>query len=198
MLRDAALQASGLLNPALGGPPTFPYQPEGVWAENTMGRFGYEPSQGAAQFRRTVYAFWRRSSAPTFLFDNAQRRVCEVRPRQTNTPLQALTLLNDPTQLEAARELARRALAQHSETRSRLEFLVESVLSRPSSPAELDLLERQFLTALDAYRQFPDQAAALLDFGQPERRPEEASPELAAAMVVASLVLNLDEAITHE
>ena len=74
MLRDAALRSSGLLNPAVGGPPVRPYQPDGVWEENFMGRFHYSPSEGAAQYRRTLYAFWRRSIAPTFLFDSAQRR----------------------------------------------------------------------------------------------------------------------------
>ncbi len=110
MLRDAALHASGLLEPALGGPPVRPYQPAGVWEENFMGRFTYEPSEGPAQYRRTLYAFWRRSIAPTFLFDSAQRRSCEVRTPRTNTPLQALTLLNDENYLEASRALATRAL----------------------------------------------------------------------------------------
>jgi len=85
MIRDSALQASGLLNPTLGGPPVRPYQPAGVWEENFMGRFKYEPSDGKEQYRRTVYAFWRRSVAPTLLFDSAQRRVCEVRSPRTNT-----------------------------------------------------------------------------------------------------------------
>ncbi|MEQ2009714.1 MAG: PSD1 and planctomycete cytochrome C domain-containing protein, partial [Limisphaerales bacterium] len=75
MLRDGALRSSGLMNAALGGPPVRPHQPEGVWEEIFMGRFKYEPSEGAAQHRRTLYAFWRRSIAPTFLFDSAQRRV---------------------------------------------------------------------------------------------------------------------------
>jgi len=198
MIRDAALASSGLLNPALGGPPVFPYQPEGVWAENTMGRFGYEPSQGPAQFRRTVYAFWRRSSAPTFLFDNAQRRVCEVRARQTNTPLQALTLLNDVTQLEASREVARRAIEKAPEAGERLRFLFESIVSRDPSAAEAALLTGQLRTAEAAYRDQPGEAAKLLDFGQPERRPSGNEAELAAYMVVASLIFNLDEAITHE
>ena len=106
MIRDAALQVSGLLHPMLGGPPVKPYQPEGVWAEMFMGRFSYEPSIGSAQYRRTLYAYWRRTAAPTFLFDSAQRRVCEVGMRRTNTPLHALTLLNDVTMLESSRALA--------------------------------------------------------------------------------------------
>jgi len=198
MIRDAALVSSGLLNPAVGGPPVFPYQPDGVWAENTMGRFGYESSQGATQFRRTVYAFWRRSSAPTFLFDTAQRRVCEVRPRQTNTPLQALTLLNDATQLEASREIAGRAIQECHDVDSRVKFLFESIVSRGPSAAETALLTRQLRSAHAAYSDAPMEAEKLLDFGQPERRPTGNAVELASYMVVASLTFNLDEAITHE
>ncbi|MGB0580792.1 MAG: PSD1 and planctomycete cytochrome C domain-containing protein, partial [Limisphaerales bacterium] len=108
MIRDGALKAAGLLNSAIGGPPVRPYQPVGVWREMFMGRFTYQPSVGPAQFRRTLYAFWRRSSAPTFLFDSSQRRMCEVRPRRTNTPLHALTLLNDTSMLESARHIARK------------------------------------------------------------------------------------------
>src|SRR4029453_1267319 len=100
---------------AIGGPPVRPYQPDGVWEEMFMGRFHYDPSEGAAQYRRTLYAFWRRAIAPTFLFDSAQRRVCEVTAGRTNTPLQALTLLNDATQREAAQILAAEALGGASE-----------------------------------------------------------------------------------
>ena len=95
--------AKGLLEPALGGPPVFPYQPENVWEEMTMGKLHYEPTEGPEQYRRTIYAFWRRSRPPAFLFDVAQRRVCEVGTLSTNTPLQVLTLMNDLSYLESAR-----------------------------------------------------------------------------------------------
>ena len=128
MLRDAALHHAGLLNPALGGPPVRPYQPEGVWEELFMGRFKYEPSEGPAQYRRTLYAFWRRTIAPTFLFDSAQRRSCEIRTARTNTPLQALTLLNDQTFLEAAKVLAAKPV----------EAIFNQVLSRQPDEQERD------------------------------------------------------------
>ena len=185
MIRDAALASSGLLNPALGGPPVRPYQPDGVWEEIFMGRFTYEPSQGAAQHRRTLYAFWRRSIAPTFLFDSAQRRVCEVAMTRTNTPLQALTLLNDETMMEASRALASRMLA--AKTEDRLPLLYQSVLTRPATPKELSILQRELDRALAHYRAHPEDARKL-----------QTIPELAAHTLVASLVLNLDEAITHE
>lgn len=185
MIRDAALTSAGLLNPALGGPPVRPHQPDGVWEEIFMGRFTYEPSQGAAQHRRTLYAFWRRSIAPTFLFDSAQRRVCEVAMTRTNTPLQALTLLNDETMMEASRALAKRMLA--AKTEDRLPLLYRSVLTRLPTAKELAVLQRELDSALAHYRVHPEDARKL-----------QTTPELAAHTLVASLVLNLDEAITHE
>ena len=185
MIRDAALASSGLLNPALGGPPVRPYQPDGVWEEIFMGRFTYEPSQGAAQHRRTLYAFWRRSIAPTFLFDSAQRRSCEVAISRTNTPLQALTLLNDETMMEASRALAKRMLA--AQVNDRLPLLYQAVLTRPATAKELSVLQRELDRALAHYRAHPEDARKL-----------QTTPELAAHTLVASMVLNLDEAITHE
>jgi hypothetical protein len=198
MLRDAALQASGLLNPALGGPPVKPYQPEGVWEEMFMGRFTYEPSEGPAQYRRTLYAFWRRAIAPTFLFDNAQRRVCEVRTPRTNTPLQALTLLNDETYLESARELAAQALRGSGDGPARLQRMSRSVRSRPLATEELAVLERELDRALTHYRAEPAEAERFLRFGQAPPDPKIDLASLAAHTVVASMLLNLDEAITHE
>jgi len=184
MLRDAALKSAGLLNPALGGPPVRPHQPEGVWEEIFMGRFTYEPSQGAAQHRRTLYAFWRRSIAPTFLFDSAQRRVCEVSMTRTNTPLQALTLLNDQTMMEATQAFAKQMLAA---PKDRLQILCQAVLSRKATSKELSVLQRELDRALNHYLQHPEDARKL-----------RTTPELAAHTILASLVLNLDEAITHE
>lgn len=198
MIHDAALQASGLLNPALGGPPVMPYQPAGVWAEIFMGRFRYEPSQGAAQYRRSLYAFWRRSSAPTFLFDSAQRRVCEVKQRRTNTPLQALTLLNDLSILEASRELARTAIQQETTVPERLNLIARRILSRTLDERERTVLEREFQKSLAHYRKQPEDALSLLDVGQPPNKSQVAADELAAYMIIASMVFNLDEAITHE
>jgi hypothetical protein len=125
-----------------------------------------------------LYAFWRRTIAPTFLFDSAQRRSCEVRNSRTNTPLQALTLLNDQTYLEASRTLAALGTAE----------IFERVLSRRPDASEAAVLEREYKKALAFYSAKPSESAKLAGGG----------PELAARMVVASLILNLDEAITHE
>ncbi len=198
MLRDAALTAAGLLNPALGGPPVRPYQPEGVWEENFMGRFTYEPSEGAAQYRRTLYAFWRRSIAPTFLFDSAQRRVCEVGVSRTNTPLQALTLLNDASMMEAAAALAQQMIRQNQPVESRLHLLCQHTLSRKATPQELTVLTRELDRALTHYRAHPQDAAQYLAALPVPPAKTAPLPDLAAHTLIASLVLNLDEAITHE
>ncbi len=198
MLRDGALRSSGLLNPAVGGPPVKPYQPEGVWEEIFMGRFRYEPSEGAAQYRRSLYAFWRRSIAPTFLFDSAQRRVCEVRTPRTNTPLQALTLLNDETFLEASRALASEALRSPARPDERLALISRRILSRPPSSRENTVLRRELDRALAHYRAHPDAAAKLLAGAQCKPDPKANPAEAAAYVVVTSLIFNLDEALTHE
>ena len=197
MIRDSALRAAGLFNPALGGPPVRPYQPDGVWEELFMGRFKYEPSEGAAQYRRTLYAFWRRSIAPTFLFDSAQRRSCEVRTGRTNTPLQALTLQNDLTYLEASQAIADEVLSEKGDA-GRLQKLLRKVLSREGDDREAAALGKTLAEARAHYRKHPADAEKFLRIGQ--RKPAAGTdlPELAAWTVVASLALNLDEAITHE
>ena len=179
MLRDSLLATSGLLNRAKGGPPVFPYQPPGIWSDQFMGRFTYRPSLGPAAYRRTLYAFWRRSSAPTFLFDNAMRRTCEVTPRRTNTPLHALTLLNDKTSLEAARRLAAFDVRE----------IYRRVLSREPSERELRVCELQRQKALSFYQ---TDAQATEDFSA------GGNAEKAAMTLVANLILNLDETLTHE
>ena len=198
MLRDGALRSSGLLNVSLGGPPVKPYQPEGVWEEIFMGRFKYEPSEGAAQYRRSLYAFWRRSIAPTFLFDSAQRRVCEVRMPRTNTPLQALTLLNDETFLQASRALAADVLRIAAKPEDRLAEIYRRVLSRPPAPREAAVLQRELDRAVVLYRAKPEDAVKLLAGAQFKSGAKLDAAEAAAYTVVASLVFNLDEAITHE
>ena len=194
MIRDNALAASGLLNPAVGGPPVKPWQPEGVWKEIFMGGKTYVPSVGPAQYRRTVYAYWRRSSAPTFLFDSAQRRVCEVRTRRTNTPLHALTLMNDTTMLEASRVLAENASRSDAPSKQ----LARKILSRHLEDREITVVLREQQKALDYYRSHPEEAVSFATIGQQTAPTVESAPAIAAWMTTASLLLNLDEAMTHE
>lgn len=161
-----------------------------------MGRFKYRPSEGSEQYRRTVYAFWRRSASPAFLFDSAQRRVCEVRLPRTNTPLQALTLMNDLTYLESARVLAERAL--ETSKGSPVEAIFERVLSRKPRPEERDVLEARYTKAWEWYREHPDEAQKAVSHGQSSPNPALSKARLAAATLISSLTLNLDEAITRE
>lgn len=197
MLRDAALRYAGNLNPALGGPPVRPHQPEGLWEENFMGRFTYAASEGAAQHRRSLYAFWRRTIAPVFLFDSAQRRVCEVRTPRTNTPLQALALLNDENYLEASRAMADVAEQRATQPESQIEWLHQRVLGRVPAARELNVLLREYHRALGQFE--ADVSMALRFLKIAPHSPAPASPKHRAALtVVASLILNLDETLTHE
>jgi len=201
MLRDAALARAGLLNRELGGPPVRPHQPEGLWEENFMGRFHYEPSEGPAQYRRTMYAFWRRSIAPAFLFDTAQRRVCEVRVPRTNTPLQALTLLNDKTMLECAQALAIRTVRTGMDDRATVDELGTLVPGRAWTADERKLLDGELARVMAYYSTHGAEAAKLLA-GRLEKETaavaQDKIPVVAARLVVASLLLNLDEAISRE
>lgn len=162
-----------------------------------MGRYRYEPSEGAAQHRRTVYAFWRRSSAPTFLFDSAQRRVCETRMTRTNTPLHALTMLNDGTVLEASRKLAEDTVTTERDVAAQLRWLVQRVLSREATDRELVVLRREWDRAAAHFRDSQHDVAKLNAIGQRSAKKLEQA-EVAAHFVVANLLLNLDEALTRE
>ena len=200
MIRDASLASSGLLNRTVGGPPIFAYQPVGVWRDQFMGRFTYEPTLGPGQYRRTLYTFWRRSSAPTFLFDSAMRRTCEVVPRRTNTPLHALTLLNDVTALEAARTLAEQTWGEtrDASVERRLKTMFMSVLSRLPKEKELAILQREHRMARSYYSGDPRAAKTFVSVGQLSDVEGVSEIDLAADMLIASLIMNLDESITHE
>ena len=197
MIRDSALAFSGLLSNHIGGPPVFAFQPEGAWLDATMGRFRYEPSVGTDRYRRSIYTFWRRSVGPTGMFDASKRRVCEVRSVRTNTPLQALNLLNDETFVEAAKALANATLQLKTSPAERIENLFESVLHRKPQPQEAAILGNQFQMHLAEYRSNPEMCNELMNVGQMPFE-SEVSPEAAAFVMLATTILNLDEAITHE
>lgn len=197
VIRDQALAAAGILNGQVGGPPFRPYQPQGVWADITMGRFRYVPSVGASRYRRTLYAFWRRSASPPFLFDSAQRRVCEVATATTNTPLQALTLLNDLTMLEAARALAVQASQDHTTPDAQMTSMWRHVLSRAPSKQELETIRNTYRTAKQRYTTHPRDRQLVLSQGQVLPATAQTA-ELAALTVAGSLILNLDETITRQ
>jgi hypothetical protein len=198
MLRDVALAASGLLVDQRGGPSVKPYQPEGIWEEATFGKKTYKQDHGDALYRRSLYVFWRRIVGPTMFFDSAARQVCEVKQKRTNTPLHALSTLNDITYVEAARALAERVMLATPSADARLEQTFRLVLARKPSFAEKKIL----LARLDALQQqFTADAAAaqkLLTVGESKRNDKLAPAEHAAWTGLCSLVLNLDEAISKE
>jgi hypothetical protein len=200
MIRDQALAASGLLVEKLGGPPVKPYQPPGIWEEATFGSIKYEQDKGDALYRRGLYVFWRRIVGPTEFFDTSARNVCTVKPNRTNTPLHALTTMNDTTFVEAARKLAERVMTtadSHSPDK-RIELAYRLVMSRVPQEKERAVL----LAGLERLKKqyAGDNAAALklLSVGE-SKRDEKLDPvEHAAYTGVCLTILNLDEALTKE
>jgi hypothetical protein len=204
MVRDNALAASGLLTRHIGGPSVFPYQPPGLWEELSRGETftaqEYHESEGADLYRRSMYTFWKRSVPPAALttFDAPDREKCTARRLITNTPLQALVLLNDPTYVEASRVLAQSAIIEAgADPQERVRFLFRAMTAHRPSADEIRILLDLAQRRLDYYKKQPAQAAALIATGASKRANLEAT-ELAAWTVVASTILNLDQTITKE
>jgi hypothetical protein len=197
MLRDHALAASGLLVDRIGGMPVYPYQPDGVWAEATFGGKSYPQSHGEDLYRRGLYTFWRRIVGPTMFFDESKRQTCSVRTTLTNTPLHALTTLNDITYVEAARALAQRVMLAAPDDAGRIEMAFRLATSRRPTERESEILLGRLAELRSQYAADPDQAAQLLTVGE-SKRDESLDPmEHAAFTGVCSLILNLDEALSH-
>jgi hypothetical protein len=203
MVRDNALAVSRLLNRDIGGPSVYPYQPPGLWEELSRGETftaqEYHESQGADLYRRSMYTFWKRTVPPAALttFDAPDREKCTSRRLITNTPLQALVLLNDPTYVEAARVLAGRAIARGADPQSRVRYLFREATLRSPTAVELQLLLDLAQRRLAHYRQKPSEAAKLVAVGT-SRPPNVEATDLAAWTIVASTILNLDETVTKE
>lgn len=204
-VRDNALAMSGLLNTRIGGPSVFPYQPAGLWEQVSYGdRYSaqsYRQDQGKDLYRRSMYTFWKRTVPPPALatFDAPDRETCTVKRARTNTPLQALVLMNDPTYVEAARALAERMIRQGgSKPERRITYGFRLATARKPAPAELQVLLETLQAQLPGYRHDPGGAKKLLSVG--ESKPDESVDvvELAAWTTIASMLLNLDETITRE
>jgi mono/diheme cytochrome c family protein len=199
MVRDQALAASGLLVEQIGGPSVRPYQPPGLWKELTGGD-DYEPGRGADLYRRSLYTFWKRTIPPPSMatFDAATRESCTVRVAPTNTPLQALALLNEETYVEAARVLAERVLREAARPDERLALAFMLLLSREPAAEELAILRTALDRQLTGYTAEPADAEKLLAVGQFPRSTDVPAGELAAYAAVCSTILNLDEVVTKE
>lgn len=205
LIRDNALAISGLLDARVGGPSVKPYQPSGLWEEMAFGdgfsEQSYVQSKGADLYRRSMYTFWKRTVPPATLatFDAPDREKCVARRAVTNTPLQALILLNDPTYVEAARVLAQRALREGGrDVNARLGWIINRAVGRRASSGEIRVLRDLLVRQQARYRRDRPAAIALLSVG--EARPDSTidPSELAAWTIVSSTVLNLDETITKE
>ena len=198
VIRDQALAVSGLMVETIGGVSVKPYQPPGLWADFSFGKIKYSADSGAKLYRRSLYTFWRRSLGPPNMFDEGTRDVCHVNPQRTNTPLHALTLLNDETFAEAARVFGERLLGTPGNDASRMRRAFTLVLSRPPTDPERTLLHSSLDRARRHYRAHPDQVKAYTTVGRHAPAIGLDPVEVAAWGAVASLLLNSDEAVTRE
>jgi hypothetical protein len=205
LIRDTALAASGLLNDTIGGPSVLPYQPKGIWEELAFGDGfsgqAYEQSHGPDLYRRGMYTLWKRTAPPASLatFDAPDREKCTARRAQTNTPLQALVLLNDPTYVEASRVLAQRAMLEGGkDPASRIAFAFRLATSRKPSKDEVQVLRALLDGRLKDYRRDRRGALKLLAVGESPRNPQLDVAELAAYTTVTSVIFNLDETVTKQ
>jgi hypothetical protein len=199
MIRDQALAASGLLVPIIGGAPVKSYQPENLWPDATFGKVQYVRDKGEALYRRSIYTFWRRISMPPMFFDNAKREVCTVSATRTNTPLHALSTLNDTTVVEAARVLASRAVKDAGkDSAAALARAFAIVLSRPPSADEQGILLDSLRQSHGAFAADPESAKAFLSNGDMPPDPSLDPIDHAALSSVCLSILNTDEALTKE
>jgi len=200
-IRDQALAASGLLVQKIGGPPVNPYQPEGVWEAVAMKDSNtrvYVQDKGEALYRRSLYTFWKRAAPPPALeiLNAPSREVSCTRRDRTDTPLQAFVTMNDPQYVEAARQLAARAISQGENFDARLDAVTEPLLARRLGGPERAVVRKLEERALKTYRHDTAAAEALIAVG--ESKPDEKLPpaDLAAWTLVASQIMNLDECLT--
>ena len=201
ILRDWALTSSNLLEPRVGGAPVYPYQPGDVWEALAITKerdFTYPASSGEDLYRRSLYTFWRRTVSPANMFDASNRQACRVKPGTTSTPLHALTTLNDPTWVEAARVLAQRSMKAGATLDEQLTDAFRRVICRVPTEADMAMLRRAYEKQVEIYKTDLDGAKALLEVGATPRDEALNASEYAALTAVCLGILNLDEALTRE
>jgi hypothetical protein len=202
VLRDSALYVSGLLNPKMGGRGVRPYQPPGIWeavAYTTSTTAKYTPDSGEALYRRSLYTFWKRTAPPPSmtLFDAPSREQCSVRRERTDTPLQALALMNDPQYFEAARQLGYRMLRHGGDTDAAcLDYGFRLVTARPPAENERAVLSETLELQRLRFRADEDAARKTIAAGDSPVPTDVPPAELAAYTMTASILLNLDEVVT--
>lgn len=199
LLRDQALMVSGLLVDQIGGPSVKPYQPANLWKEAS--NFTYKQDKGDALYRRSLYTYWKRTLAPPSMavLDAADREWCSVKPKRTNTPLQALTLLNETAFFEAARKLGERVVGSGAvDDGERVRFAFRSVLSREPSEEELKILTDAYENYRTEYQNAPSEADSILTVGESKPVDDFDRIELAAATALSNVILNLEETSVRE
>jgi hypothetical protein len=202
-VRDAALAASGLLVPTIGGPSVRPWMPDGVWDETSKygDLRGYKADTGAGRYRRTMYTIWKRTAGPPtmLLFDAPNRETCTVKRSRTNTPLQALALLNETTFVEAAHGLSKRMLAEGGVTAAdRIAHGFRLTLGRRPTPDELATLVAGFEADRQRFTAEPAAADRFATVGLVQRPEAVSAAEFAAYSLVANVIINLDEFVMRE
>ncbi|GGW27571.1 PSD1 and planctomycete cytochrome C domain-containing protein [Arenibacter certesii] len=203
LIRDQALQISGLLNKEVGGPSVKPYQPEGIWEATTGGGGGstatYVTSTGADLYRKSLYTFWKRTVPPPSMmtFDAASRDLCNVKRQETNTPLQALVLLNDPQIIEASRIIAKNAMDQESSTTDRIQYIFHQTTSRLPDEEELARLNTYYTSMLIKVESKEINTEEYLSIGTQKLDGNYPKDQLTALALTAHTILNLDESITR-
>jgi hypothetical protein len=201
VIRDQALALAGLLVERLGGPSVMPYQPAGLWNEVGERGLEYRQSKGDDLYRRSLYTFWKRTAGPPSMtmFGASTRETCIVRQTRTNTPLQALNLMNDVTYVEAARRLAERTMKEGGTTaQTRVSYAYRIATGSRPAPAAQKILVDSLARHQEHYRA---NRLAALDLVKVGERPRDESldvAELASYTMVASMIMNLDATITKE
>ncbi|MEM7311522.1 MAG: DUF1553 domain-containing protein [Planctomycetota bacterium] len=197
-IRDSALAASGLLNESRGGPPVSPYQAGGdLWKESNGMSPPYKQSVGKALYRRSLYSVWKRTAPlPNMMaFDAESREVCTVKRSRTNTPLQALVLMNDVQFVEAARRLAEKSMKLHQQDAKRITWTFRSLAGRSPDEREEKLLTKLLNDERAYYAEHTEEATKLLELGDSAWNEDFDADELAAMTTVCQAVLNLDATI---
>jgi hypothetical protein len=200
-IRDMALASSGLLVKEVGGPSVKPYQPKGIWELATSGRgilARYVQDHGEKLYRRGLYSFIKRTVPPPVMlvFDASNRDQCEVNRLRTNTPLQALVMLNDPTVLEASRVFAERLMDQNLETEERVLFAFRSIACRKPKDEELQILMKYFEEEKAKFDKAPEKAKEFICVGEFPYKDIKDVQSLAALMQIIHTIYNMEESIT--
>jgi len=200
-IRDMALASSGLLNREIGGPSVKPYQPKGIWESSTSGRgvlARYVQDHGHKLYRRGLYSFIKRTVPPPgmLVFDGSNRDQCEVNRMRTNTPLQALVVLNDPTILESARVFAEQLMLQESSAEEKINSAFRSIVCRKPRPAELKVLMEYYTEEVAVFTQTPEEAKKFIKAGEHPLAAIDDVVSLAALMQIVHTIYNMDESIT--